>query len=71
MVKGAVCDSNGDPHLKIGGGVKREDRGERGKQCQVLTGLQRGKHRFHYSVAQASCTGSLRGFSNLLSFALH
>lgn len=70
VVKGAVCGGSGDPHLKIGGGVKREGRGERAEQCQVSTVLQSGKHRLHYSVVQASCTGSLKGFSNLLSFAL-
>lgn len=51
VVKGAACSSGGDPCLKIGGGVKREERGERAERCQVRTVLQSGKHRLHYSAA--------------------
>lgn len=70
VVKGAVCSSGRNPRLKIGGGFNMEPKGERAEWCQVSTALQSGKQRLHYSVVRASCTGSLKGFSNLLSFAL-
>lgn len=51
VVRGAPCSGFRDPCLKIGGGVKREERGERAEWCQVSAAvLQSGKHRFHYSV---------------------
>jgi len=71
VVKVAACGCGRCPRLKIGGGVKREERHERAKWCQVRIALHSGKHELHYSVARAFCRGSLKGFSNLLSFALH
>lgn len=51
VVKGTLCSSTKDPCLKIGGGVKREERGERAEWYQVSAAvLQGGKRRFHYSV---------------------
>lgn len=61
VIKGIVCGSNGDPCLKIGV-AKREERGERGKQYQVWTVLQGGRHRICYSIVQVSCRWSVRGF---------